>query len=333
MRRPAPILSAVCLSLLLASPWAAPVVMGTELDEELASLRAPWFTGTLLSSRGSTLDRGHAVVEPYLYFTQYGGLYNDTWRLQSANNFRTIVQQNYLIYGLTDRIDLELAPQWLSNRSQGQSSTGFGDFPVALGFQALRGRPGSWVPAIRLWVQEMFPTGRFENLDPIKASVEATGGGSFATTFGAGVQNLFHLGGDHFLRYRFNLTHSLYMPVDVTGFNAYGGGFGTDGRVHPGSVTTLTAAAEYTLTRHWVLALDIGFQIIQATRFSGTPGIGPTGEPAVTGRGSGDVLSVAPAVEYLFNEHVGLIADPWFSVRGRNTSDFFGMVAAIYLYM
>ena len=42
---------------------------------------------------------------------------------------------------------------------------------------------------------------------------------------------------------------------------------------------------------------------------------------------------MAPAVEYLYNEHVGLIAGPWFSVRGRNTSDFFGMVAAIYLFL
>ena len=36
----------------------------------------PWFTGTLLSTRGSTVESGHLVVDPYFYSTRYGGLYN-----------------------------------------------------------------------------------------------------------------------------------------------------------------------------------------------------------------------------------------------------------------
>ena len=38
---------------------------------------APLFTGTLLSTRGSTVDHGHMVVEPYFYLTRFGGLYNN----------------------------------------------------------------------------------------------------------------------------------------------------------------------------------------------------------------------------------------------------------------
>jgi hypothetical protein len=147
------------------------------------------------------------------------------------------------------------------------------------------------------------------------------------------VQKVLRLGGDHVLRYRLNASYGFYSPVSVRGFNTYGGGFDTTGRVEPGSVTTFTVAGEYTLTRHLVLALDIGFQTINATHFSGTAGIGAQGEPAIVGKGYSNLLSIAPAIEYHFTQQVGLIAGPWFSLRGKNTSEFFGVVGALYLFL
>jgi len=208
---------------------------------------------------------------------------------------------------------------------------GFGDLPLQVGLQVLRARAESWLPDIRIWVQETFPTGRFSQLSPTKTGLTGTGGGSFATTLGIGIQKMIRLTDDHVFRYRLNVSYGFYSPVLVQGFNSYGGGFGTAGTVHPGSVTILIVAAEYTLTRHVALALDIGIQIANATRFSGTGGVGVNGEPAVVGKGYNEVLTVAPAVEYNWNEHIGVIAGPWFSLRGRNTSEFFGVVAALYL--
>ena len=203
--------------------------------------------------------------------------------------------------------------------------------PLQLGFQVLKGDSDSWHPHVLFWVQEIFPTGRYNDLGPSTVDLGGIGGGSFGTTLGVAMQKALWLGGDHFFRYRLNASYAFYSPLTVRGFNTYGGGFGTDGRVEPGSVTTLTIAGEYTLTRHVVLALDIGFQTINATRFSGTTGVGVNGEPASIGKGYGNLLTLAPAVEYNFNQHIGLIAGPWFSVRGRNTSEFFGVVAALYL--
>ncbi|HWF62507.1 MAG TPA: hypothetical protein VN666_19665 [Nitrospira sp.] len=323
----------IVLSLLIACVCSSEAVWGGDSENRQPQPAGPWFTGTLLSTRGRTLDQGHVVVEPYFYFTRYGGLYNDSWRLQSATVSRTIIQQTYFIYGLTNRIDIEIAPQWLDNSAEGQSISGVGDFPLQLGFQALSGGSDSWLPDVRVWVQETFPTGRYNNLSLSTTGLGGTGGGSFATTVGIGVQKAIRLGGHHVFRYRVNATYGFYSPVTVQGFNTYGGGFGTDGRVDPGSVTTLTVAGEYSLTRHLVLALDIGFQTINATNFSGTTGVGVSGEQAIVGRGYGNLLTIAPAVEYSFNQHVGLIAGPWFSLRGRNTSEFFGVVAALYLYM
>ena len=303
----------------------------SESGQSLAS--GPWFTGTLLSTRGSTVNSGHVVVEPYFYSTRYGGLYNNNWRAQSASVTRTNIQQTYLIYGVTSRIDVEIAPQWVGNHSQDESSVGFGDFPLQLGVQVLKDRSDSWLSDVRLWVQETFPTGHYNNLSPTTASQLGTGGGSYATTLGVGAQKAIWLTGEHFFRYRFNATYGFYSPVSVQGFNSYGGGFGTTGRVYPGSVITLAVAGEYSMTRHLALALDISVQMAEATRFSGTTGVDASGNPATVGRGSNELITVAPAMEYNWNQHVGVIAGPWFSLSGRNTSEFFGVVAALYLYL
>lgn len=75
------------------SAWCGNIDMDTQQSPD------PWFTGTLLSTRGRTLDPGHVVVQPYFFYTRYGGLYNDNWRLHSATVSRTIIQQTFFIYG------------------------------------------------------------------------------------------------------------------------------------------------------------------------------------------------------------------------------------------
>jgi hypothetical protein len=244
---------------------------------------------------------------------------------------RSIIQQNYLIYGLTPRIDVEIAPQWLDNQTEGASVAGFGDFPAALGYQLLEAPHDSLIPDVRVWVQELFPTGRYQGLPASSVGLGGTGGGAFATTLGIAAQKVLWLG-SHAFRYRLNVTYGFYSAVAVHGFNTYGGGFGTDGRVRPGAITTVALAGEYAVTRHVVLAVDVGFQSVNPTHFSGTPGVSLGGKPATVGRGYSNVLTVAPAVEYHWNEHVAVIAGPWMSLRGRNASEFFGLVAALYMY-
>lgn len=98
------------------------------------------------------------------------------------------MQQVYVICKMMSRIDLELAPQWLGNYSQHESSTGFGDFPLQLGFQVLRNPVDSWLPDVRIWAQETFPTGSYNQLTLTTTGLGGTGGGSYATTLGIGVQ-------------------------------------------------------------------------------------------------------------------------------------------------
>jgi hypothetical protein len=62
------------LTLLIACVCFSELAWSSNFENRGLDSGGPWFTGTLLSTRGSTVDPGHAVVEPYLYFTPFGGL-------------------------------------------------------------------------------------------------------------------------------------------------------------------------------------------------------------------------------------------------------------------
>lgn len=134
-------LARLCLlSLLIVCDVLPEAVCASDLESRPYAPEGPLFTGTLLSTRGRTVNSGDLVIMPYFYSTRFGGLYNDNWRLQSATVTRTNIQQTYLIYGLTSRIDVEIAPQWVGNHAGDESSVGFGDLPLQVGFQALSAR-------------------------------------------------------------------------------------------------------------------------------------------------------------------------------------------------
>jgi hypothetical protein len=67
--------------------------------------------------------------------------------------------------------------------------------------------------------------------------------------------------------------------------------------------------------------------------FPDNPGLDAQGRPALVGRGSSHLITIAPALEYSWNQHVVVPAGPWMSVSGRNTSECFGIVAALYCFL
>lgn len=98
------------------------------------------------------------MVEPYLYYTRYGGLYNDNWRVQSAATSQSLIQQTYFIYGLTDSLDIEIAPQWIGTHARGESSGSFGDLPLQLGAQVWRSPAHPGCPMSGCGFRRSFPS-------------------------------------------------------------------------------------------------------------------------------------------------------------------------------
>jgi hypothetical protein len=105
--------------------------------------------------------------------------------------------------------------------------------------------------------------------------------------------------------------------------SVYGTVSGFRGRAYPGDSFTADAAGEYSVTRNWVLALDIVYQYNGSTRVSGSQP-SAAGAPGVTDvrarSGSGYSLGLAPAIEYNWNSSVGLLVGVRTFVAGRNAT-------------
>ena len=292
-------------------------------------LYQPFWTGSLLSRSGKVVDPGHYNIEPYFFDEEFYSLYDKHWNLHTAPHLTSLRSLTISYIGLVDRVDFIVDPRVHYNRSQGRSSIHLADTTLGFGYQLIKEEEKTWVPYVRLIIEETLPTGKFDNLNPNKLGTDATGTGAYGTTIGVSIQKLYILDNRHPLRMRFNAFITGFGKVRVKGFNTFGGGFGTHGAVHVGDIFEAILAAEYSLTQNWVFAIDLGYLHTGRTSFRGFPGITATGALATVGNPSSEVFSLAPAVEYNFNKHVGIIGGIWFSLAGRNVPAFINPTIAV----
>ena len=136
------------------------------------------------------------------------------------------------------------------------------------------------------------------------------------------------------LRARLDLTYEVSQSGGVEDASVYGTAPGFRGRVYPGDAATIDLAAEYSLTRNWVLALDLIYQHANSTRVSGTqPQSGDSGllVPFETATGASQSFGYAPAVEYSWSSTAGVIAGVRIIPAGRNVNTTITPAIAINL--
>jgi hypothetical protein len=285
-----------------------------------AAIAAPWMTGPLLAANGKTIPAGHVNIEPYAFYTVYQGDYT---------NFEPVP---IVSIGLTNFLDIQAAFPYDFDWSRGQYSSNLGDYTLGLGLQVLRQKEHSWLPDLRITIQEVFPTGKFDNLDPGKFGADQTGTGSYRTSLAFNFQHLKEFHNQHYLRTRFNLTGGTGTDVQVDGLSAFGGNQLSHGKVSLGNSYSADLAFEYSLTQHWVPVFEMLYVTSQETGFSGNPGFTPQGTLDSIGGAGGNQLSLAPAIEYNFTPNIGLIGGVWFSVTGPPSGQFTTYAIALNYY-
>ncbi|MCB1109767.1 MAG: hypothetical protein KDK64_02210 [Chlamydiia bacterium] len=290
----------------------------------------PWFTGTLLPPSAVNASPGHPILAPFVSFTVTYGEYDDNWNFKGTPNTWAINPYLEYLFGINDHIGVDIYASFISNFKKGQSSTHLQDTTLLLGFQIARDTPNTWIPDIRLLLEELVPTGNYQKLDPKKLGTDATGQGSFQTGFNLIVQKLFPIN-NNYLLLKWTLAYLFPAPVHVKGLNAYGGGKGTSGKVFPGQTLFFYFSGEYSLTQRWVVGFDSLFEYQQKTPFSGNPGHMLDGTPLPIGRGPLVQLTLSPQVEYNLSSTSGFLFALWATVLGRNSSAFATAVAAYYI--
>ncbi len=324
--------------------WGAAWALGLAASSAMADAPAPerqalgdaWWTGPLLAPSAGTLPQGHMLIEPYLYDSRpYGHFdsHGDRRDVAHENDFGSLT---YLNYGLTDDVTVGLIPRFGYRRTRGGTSSsgiGVGDLTVQGQLRLAKFDAGRHIPALSVAVGETLPTGKYDRLDG--RPNDGFGAGAYSTTLSVYSQYYFWTPGGRILRTRLDLSYQVSNRADLSDVSVYGTPAGFRGRADPGGSVVADLAFEYSATRNWVLALDLGYEGDASTRISGRApsltGGGPTNYQARSGWSQSFVL--APALEYNFTSAVGVIAGARIVAGGRNTTAFVTPVVAVnYVY-
>ncbi|MBS0585325.1 MAG: hypothetical protein JSR76_03365 [Verrucomicrobia bacterium] len=300
------------LGLFLKSLWA--------VEPYVEERPAPWLTGPLLEPLGEVVPRGHYSINAYLFAGANTGRYDSNWHFFSNPTFYTINPQLFAVLGLTPWMDVQITPQLQYNISQGKSAAHFGDLLIGFDFQLIKKCRYSWVPSIKFSVVETLPTGKYEKLDFTR--VDRGGFGTFATDLDLLFYQLWEINKRHFLTTFLSLAYTINTTVHVEGFNAYGGGDDTKGKVYPGNYFTGTFSFEYSFNQRWSFAMDSQYIYTRKTGFSGNVGVVTDDGFSKIAVPASHQISFASAIEYNFSPYFGIIAGVWFTAFGKNSLAF-----------
>lgn len=324
--------AALCAGVVLGGVQAAGTAMAADTARQPMS--DALFTGPLVAPNATSLPKGHWDIEPYVLDGIQHGSFDNNWNSHNTPNTHALRSVTLLEYGLTDRLLVALLPQFGYNIVEhGADSHGvqLGDTKLRFQYMLHAFQQGSWIPTTAIAFSQVFPTGKYDGLGDHPA--DGLGSGLMTSTFGLFTQDYFWMPNGRILRSRLDLTYTI--PDDdasVDGVSVYGTGKGFNGKIDTGNTFTADLAFEYSMTRHWAPAIDIiyshsGGASVKGTRASN--GLVTT----VHSRSSGsDVVDVAPAIEYLWNSHYGVIVGADWVVAGRNTGDSVTPQAALNIY-
>src|ERR1700726_2515832 len=220
----------------------------------------PWWPGPVPAPSAEPGPQGHMLVEPYLYSVMTDGHFDMHGTRHASAREHDIGSLSYILYGLTDRVSVGLIPRFGFNEpaaTANSSSVGLGDLTLQAGYGLTRFQDGRLLPAIALVIDETLPTGRYQRLG--RAS-DGFGAGAYTTGLSIYSQDYLWMPNGRILRVRLDLTYAVSSSVGVHDASVYGTASGFRGRAYPGDSFTADAAGEYSVTRNWVLALDIVYQ-------------------------------------------------------------------------
>lgn len=282
-----------------------------------------WWTGPMLAPSAATLPPGHVLIEPYLFDVMTDGRFDANGTRHSTPGEHDIGSLTYMLYGLTDRVTVGMIPRFGFNEPAGapnSSHPGLGDLTLQAGFGVTRFEDGHRTPAISVVLDETLPTGRYQRL---ARGSDGFGAGAYTTGLSVYSQDYLWMPNGRILRVRLDLTYSLSSSVGLHDASVYGTPVGFSGRAYPGNSFTADAAAEYSVTRNWVLALDVVYQHEGDTLVRGQLAPlagGPKGGSFSAASGSAYALQLAPAIEYNFSSRIGVLLGVRIIAAGRNTA-------------
>ncbi|QNQ09956.1 transporter [Sphingomonas alpina] len=296
-----------------------PVAPATALPER-QPLDQAWWTGPMLANSAGALPRGHALIETYVFDRITA----------TSHGFGSLT---YMLYGVTDTLTMGVKPSFGFNAiKQGRNGSGvaMGDLTLSAQYRLASFDAERSTPAVALSVQYSLPTGKHDRLGDRPA--DGLGSGAHTTTVSVYAQQYFWLPNGRIFRARLNASTAFSDHATLTDVSVYGTRDGFRGRARPGQSFSLGVSGEYSLTRSWVLALDLIYSHDNPTRVQGFD-IRDVGNPVRYRSGASDGFAIAPAIEYSWKPNLGVLLGTRFVPKGHNvTASITPAVAINYVY-
>lgn len=291
-----------------------------------------WFTGPLFTPAPITLDPKHPGIGIGAFEAFYFGEFDKKWRIKSGSDFKKYWSTNFLIYpqfGITKRIGMEGFTVLVNSYSDGNCSAQFQDTVYRIGCQLTTDQLNntSWTPDSRLILEEMFPTGKYNKLDPNLNGIDLTGQGSYQTGLYLAWQKSFK----QHTRHAFNLAgafgYLILSSSKIKGLNFYGGSPKSEGRAYPGNVISIFSSGELELTEHINLSYDSNFRFNFGGKYKSKSGDDPSVKvPQFS------IFYFTVEAEVTISERSGFLLGPYFTIAGQRAPAFVSFFLA-YMYL
>lgn len=284
----------------------------------------PWYTGPILAVSGSNEPLGRMEFQPFFFVSTQYASYQNNWSMHSQPNKVQLNYSNIFESGITNWLDVSLFPQFFTTFQEGKRRTKPGDTSLAFGLKALYNKRDTLQPDVRLSINFIFPTGKYDQLNMETQGTDAVGGGAYSIEPTLVIRKWFFMFPNHPFRINLNTTFLTSSKVYVKDLNVFGGGRGTKGWVSPGNQYSNNLSLELSLTQRWGFITELLYSHTWSSSFSGTKGPAPVGAP------SSDLFSISNEIEYNITSDYGWIGAVWYTVAGRNATAFLTFALSFY---
>lgn len=317
----------------VAGTMLAAVVMSAAAGVQAHSLDGVRFTGPLATPGPGTLPKGESFVQPYWIYTRTDAVYDDSGERQRLKvHGDSELLSTVLSAGIHDKLTGEVLLN-SSKASQGaQHSNGYrlGDSTVRLRYQLRGGDALEGKMKLAVMLGQSLATGRYDRLGD--NLLNGQGNGAYRSNLSLLGQQYLWLPNERPLRWRWMAAWSpAPQQVSLRGRSVYGTDASFRGKVRPGPGLNAALALEYSINRNWALALDLTASQRSGSQLDGTVLDVAGQRQAVHQHGARSrSFSAAPAVEYIFNDQVGLVVgvQAWLP-GGRNSDAYVSPQAAV----
>ncbi len=307
---------------------AGPGSQAGDQQESASEVELPNTTGPIITDTALTQGYKTWSVQVTPTLNIIGGVYNASWQRRAAGgnqpttvrkipapgNYKSFLVPTEIYYGLTPRMDVSvtvpLQYNWASSVGPAGRAANFGnlgDTSVQLRYRLLDGSPTA--TTVTSYVSVLFPTGHASPLEPKFLSIDQTGGGAFAFTWGLDI-----------FKYLPGVPVLFYANIWYTNF---ADGWVNHARVNYPDQVVFNLAMELPLQKspdnRWAFLVEFLSNWDAARMF------GPRANQAPLA-----MINVLPAVEFLPCKRFTLAAGVQVPLAGKNTTFNYAPTLALF---